>query len=108
MNLSELEKLGAEIDDAYIKSGQEKGYGERTPLVYLGFLMTDLGELSEYVMAKQKLRDGEDIDKKIEHELADCLWAVLMLGKHLNVDMVKAYTDMIENVKARQAKGTAG
>jgi len=108
MQLSELQKLGTEIDDAYIKSGKEKGYAERTPLVYLGFLMTDLGELTEQIMAKQKYRDGENIDYKIEHELADCLWAVLMLGKHLNVDMAKAYTDMIQNVKDRQEKGTAG
>ncbi|MEZ0286705.1 MAG: MazG nucleotide pyrophosphohydrolase domain-containing protein [Candidatus Paceibacterota bacterium] len=108
MHLSELQQLGSEIDDAYIQSGKDKGYGVRTPLVYLGFLMTDLGELAEQVMAKEGYRDGEDIDKKIEHELADVLWAVLMLGKHLNVDMEKSYTEMVKVVKDRQARGTAG
>jgi NTP pyrophosphatase (non-canonical NTP hydrolase) len=108
MELAELQKLGDIIDQAYIKSGKERGYGERTPLVYTGFLMTDIGELVEQIMAKEKYRDGEDIDKKIEHELADCLWAILMLAKHLNVDMEKAYTQMIKDVQGRQQKGTAG
>lgn len=108
MHLLELQKLGTEIDDAYIESGKKKGYGERTPLVYCGFLMTDFGELTEQIMAKEKYRDGEEVDTKIAHELADCLWAVLMLAKHLNVNLETAYTEMIEVVKERHQLGTAG
>lgn len=108
ISLSELQELGNQIDKSYIRSGKAKRYGERTPLVYAGFLMTDFGELVEQIMAKEKLRDGEDIDKKIEHELADCLWAILMLAKHLNIDLEKAYRQMVKDVKKRQEKGTAG
>lgn len=108
MQLSEFQELGAKIDDAYIKSGKVKGYKERTPLIYAGFLMTDFGELVEQIMAKERYRDGENIDKKIEHELADCLWAILMIAKHLNIDLEKSYLQMIKDVKVRQIKGTAG
>lgn len=108
MELSELRKLGDVIDEAYIKSGKQKGYSERTPLVYAGFLMTDFGELVEQIMAKERYRDGKDIDKKIEHELADCLWAILMIAKHLNIDLETAYKQMIRDVKEHQEKGTGG
>lgn len=108
MELAEFQKLGDLIDQAYIKSGRERGYGKRTPLIYAGFLMTDLGELVEQIMAKEKYRHGESIDKKIEHELADCLWAILMIAKHLNVDLERAYSQMIKDVQKRQIKGTAG
>lgn len=108
MTTQELIKLGNQIDEAYIQSGKDKGYGERTPLVYTGFLMTDLGELVEQIMAKEKFRDGQNIQEKIEHELADCLWAILMLAKHLDVDIDKAYREMILTVQKRQALGTAG
>lgn len=108
MTITELQKLGTDIDDAYVQSGKDKGYGERTPLVYLGFLMTDFGELVEQVMAKEKYRDGEDVDQKIQHELADCLWALLMLAKKLNIHMEEAYVQMVNDVKKRQELGTAG
>lgn len=109
MQLSKFIELGNKIDETYIKSGNEKGYRKRTPLVYAGFLMTDFGELVEQIMAKEKFRDGgEDIDKKLEHELADCLWALLMIAKHLNVDLEAAYRRMIKDVQKRQREGTAG
>ncbi len=108
MELSELTELGNIIDQEYIRSGQEKGYNSRTPLIYAGFLMTDFGELVEQIMAKEKFRDGQDVDKKIEHELADCLWAILMIAKHLNVDLETAYKQMVKDVQGRQKKGTAG
>jgi|GEM_PF-1641067 len=108
MELSKLVEAGNIIDDAYIRSGKAKKYGKRTPLVYAGFLMTDFGELVEQIMAKEKFRDGKDIDKKIEHELADCLWAILMIAKHLDIDLEKSYLQMIKDVQERQAKGNAG
>jgi NTP pyrophosphatase (non-canonical NTP hydrolase) len=108
MTIHDLQALGTKIDSAYIQSGEEKQYKTRTPLVYCGFLLTDLGELVEQVMAHEKYRDGEDVKAKIEHELADCLWALLMLAKHLDVDIEKAYSEMIRVVEKRQELGTAG
>jgi len=108
MHLAEFQKLGAEIDDAYAESGRSKGYKERTPLTYCGFLATDFGELTEQIMAKEQYRDGKDIDQKIAHELSDCLWVVLMLAKHLDVDLETAYMQMIQDVKKRQELGIAG
>jgi NTP pyrophosphatase (non-canonical NTP hydrolase) len=108
MNLADLQKLGADVDDAYASLGKEKGYKERTPYAYCGFLATDLGELTEFVMAKENYRDGEDLDRKIAHELSDCLWAVLMLARHLDVNMEEAYVHTMEEIKKRQELGTAG
>lgn len=108
MTIQEMQLLANKIDSAYINSGQTKGYGVRAPLVYCGFLMTDLGELVEQVMAREKYRDGENVEAKIEHELADCLWALLMLAKHLDVDIERSYREMIQVVEQRQRDGTAG
>ena len=108
MELSQLQKLGSEIDDRYAELGRQKGYKERNPLFYTSCLTTDLGELTEFILAKEKYRDGTDLDQKISHELSDCLWVVLMLAKHLDIDLEATYVQTMNSIKKRQAEGTAG
>ena len=51
-------------------------------------------------MMKEGIREGENVDEKIGHELADCLWCVLVLSEKYGVDVEKFFTatmDEIEN-----------
>jgi len=51
----------------------------------------DVGDLMKLVMAKQGLRKIDEVDKKIAHELADCLWSVVVLADKLGVDLEKEF-----------------
>lgn len=60
----------------------------------LGFV-GDVGDLSKLVHAKNGVRamaDSEtDLDAKLAHELADCLWSVLTLADCYGVDLDQAF-----------------
>src|SRR5476651_1999659 len=50
-----------------------------------GFVV-DIGDLMKLVMAKSGSRDVEDVDRKLAHELSDCLWCVLVLYRSYGLD----------------------
>ena len=51
----------------------------------------DVGDLMKLVMAKQGLREMPRVDAKLGHELADCLWSVLVLAKLYDVDLEREF-----------------
>jgi len=53
--------------------------------------MGDAGDLMKLVMAKYGLRTIEDIDKKLAHELSDCLWSILIIADELGIDIEKEF-----------------
>ncbi len=59
----------------------------------------DVGDLMKLVMAKSGVRSGEDIDRRLAHELADCLWSVLVLAKLYNVDLASAFTGTMDEIE---------
>ena len=60
---------------------EERRHGRQwTPEeVMLGFI-GDVGDLAKLVQGKAGVRPTADLDTKLSHELADCLWAVLTLA----------------------------
>ena len=43
------------------------------------------------VMAKEGLRPAKDLDAALAHELADCLWCVLVLADAYDIDLGSAF-----------------
>ncbi len=70
-----------------------------------GFVV-DVGDLMRLVMAKSGIRRVEDVDGKLEHELADCLWSVLVLSKLYGVDIEKAFLRTMDDLEGVIAKGS--
>ncbi len=65
-----------------------------------GFVV-DVGDLTKLVMAKAGVRRVDDVDAKLAHELADCLWSVLVLAKLYDVDLEKAFLTTMDELEAR-------
>ena len=63
--------------------------------------MGDVGDLMKLVLAKDGVRDIENVDKKLEHELADCLWSILVLAKEYNIDLEKAFMRTMDELEAK-------
>lgn len=64
-----------------------------------GFVV-DVGDLMKLVMAKAGARSVPDADRKLEHELADCLWSVLVLARLYEVDLEAAFFRTMDELDA--------
>jgi NTP pyrophosphatase (non-canonical NTP hydrolase) len=54
-------------------------------------LVGDVGDLLKIVMAVGGMRSIPDAEQKLSHELADCLWSVLVLSRMYGVDLERAF-----------------
>jgi len=66
----------------------------------MGFI-GDVGELMEFVMAKEGLRRKEDIDAKLAHELSDCLWSVFILASCYGIKLEEAFLRTMDELEQR-------
>jgi NTP pyrophosphatase (non-canonical NTP hydrolase) len=77
-----------------------------TEEVTLG-LMKDVGDLAALVQASEGVRQAEDIDTAIGHELSDCLWSVIVLADRLGIDLEAAFTRAMEDLHDHLPRGSA-
>ncbi len=70
-----------------------------TAEIMSGFVV-DVGDLTRLVMAATGARHIDDLESKLEHELSDCLWSVLVLAEKLDVDLGRAFEATMENSRS--------
>jgi NTP pyrophosphatase (non-canonical NTP hydrolase) len=91
MELSALMERALEIRQQYAQLEQEQyGRSWSEEEIALGFV-GDVGDLMKLVMGKQGIRAIPDLDAKLSHELADCLWSVLVLAHSYQVDLEQSF-----------------
>lgn len=101
MDLGEMQKRAIEIREKYDKLNQQKrGVTWNEQQLMAGFV-GDVGDLSKIIMAKHGLREMEDIDQKLAHELSDCLWSILVLANKYNIDLTKEFQKTMTELDAR-------
>jgi NTP pyrophosphatase (non-canonical NTP hydrolase) len=85
MNQAEVIRLKYEEQNAKqgLKSWGVKDYAQ-------GF-GGDFGDLQKLIMAKEGLRHIDDVDDKLAHELADCLWSILIISNHYGIDLEQSF-----------------
>lgn len=65
-------------------------------------LVTDVGDLARLILAKEGFRaDRGNIDKALRHELADCLWAIIVLSEKYNINLSSALIELSEDIKKK-------
>ncbi len=64
----------------------------------------DVGDLSKIILAKEGVRDIKNANGKLKHELADCLWSVLILANEYNIDIEKEFTKVMNNLSQKIEK----
>lgn len=65
-----------------------------TDEVMLGFV-GDAGDLAKLVLGKAGVRPRPDLDDALAHELADCLWSLLVLADDYGVDLDASFTRLM-------------
>lgn len=57
-------------------------------------LVADVGALVKLTMAADGLRVIADHPKKLGHELADCLWSLLVIAEEYQVDLEREFSTL--------------
>lgn len=101
MTFQEIQARALEIRAEY-QIYEEKTYGKcwTREQIAQGFV-GDVGDLMKLVLAKSGVRDIEEADEKIAHELSDCLWSVIVLANKYNVDLENAFTKTMDRLESR-------
>lgn len=98
MDISELSKRAMEIRGRFAAFEQAKFRREWTKEEIMQGFVVDVGDLMKLVMAKGGVRQVEDVDKKLAHELSDCLWCVLVLSQLYWVDIERAFLNTMDDL----------
>lgn len=107
MKFDELVKNALAIRQKYDELERDKlGESWNGEDLTLGF-MGDVGDLAKLIAAKEGKRSIESVDDKLAHELADCLWSVIVLADKYGVDLEKAFVQTMDDLNQRFEDGTA-
>lgn len=59
----------------------------------------DVGDLAKLISAENGRRNMADSREKLGHELADCLWSVIVLSKIHGIDLEKSFTSTMDELE---------
>jgi NTP pyrophosphatase (non-canonical NTP hydrolase) len=71
-------------------------------------LVGDVSDLVKLVQAKNGVRDIPDVDQRLAHELADCMWAVFTLANLYQIDLEKAFLRTMDDIEQHPNGDTKG
>lgn len=100
MKFEDLVKRAVEIRAKYDQLNATRGVTWNEQNLMSGFV-GDVGDLSKIIMAKHGLRNMDDIDAKLAHELSDCLWSVLVLADKYNIDLASEFQKTMDELDRR-------
>jgi NTP pyrophosphatase (non-canonical NTP hydrolase) len=104
VDFKEIIKRAQEIRKLYAESDKRRLDGEWSRGEYVKAFTADVGALVKLTMAKDGLREVEDVDKKLAHELADCLWSVIIIADKYDIDIEKAFFNTMNELEERASK----
>jgi len=101
MDFSKLAERAKEVRSLYSKL-ETKKYGKEwtSSQIAQGFV-GDVGDLMKPVMGKEGVRDIENVDEKLKHELCDCLWSILILADKFNINLEESFISAMDLLEKR-------
>ncbi len=87
---------------------EEKKYGRcwTTEELTLGFV-GDVGDLVKLIQAHEGIRAIDNHENKLAHELADCLWSLMVLAKKCDIDLEASFSQTMDELEATVTKRLA-
>ena len=80
------------------KEKQLYGSAWNSEEIALGFV-GDVGDLAKLIIAENGKRNIPDSKAKLEHELADCLWSVLVLAHLHGVNLESSFINTMNELE---------
>jgi NTP pyrophosphatase (non-canonical NTP hydrolase) len=85
------------------KEIQQYGSPWTSQEIALGFV-GDVGDLAKLISAENGRRNISNSHEKLEHELADCLWSVIVLSHVHAVDLEKSFFETMDQLESYLAE----
>jgi NTP pyrophosphatase (non-canonical NTP hydrolase) len=101
MDLPALTEKALALREQFNADARRQGRREWTREEVMQGFVVDVGALMKLVMARNGARPVADLERKLGHELADCLWSVLVLARLYDVDLERELLAMLEGATAR-------
>ncbi|HTE58370.1 MAG TPA: nucleotide pyrophosphohydrolase [Verrucomicrobiae bacterium] len=101
MNFDQIVSRALELREKYDQLNEtQRGVRWNEQQLMAGFV-GDVGDLSKIIMAKSGLRAMDDVDKKLTHELSDCLWSILVIASKYKIDLATEFMKTMDELDAR-------
>ena len=100
-DITELRERALEIRRKYDELNKAQHNGAWGPKDHAMGFVGDVGDLMKLIAAKEGIRAGTDIDSRLGHELADCLWSLFVLAEHYNIDLEKEFKRTMDYLDKR-------
>jgi NTP pyrophosphatase (non-canonical NTP hydrolase) len=99
MDFRSIIDRGLEIRTLY-QEKEKQLYGSpwTSEEIALGFV-GDVGDLAKLVLAENGRRNIENSKEKLEHELSDCLWSVIVLAHIHEVDLESSFMNTMDEIQ---------
>ncbi len=99
MEFEKLNQRAIEIRAQYAELEQRNhGRAWTNEEIALGFV-GDVGDLAKLVLAKNDVRNIPDANEKLAHELADCLWSILVLAHDFRIDIEQEFLNTMNDLE---------
>ncbi|HET6804722.1 MAG TPA: hypothetical protein VFL96_06175 [Acidobacteriaceae bacterium] len=100
MDFRDIEKAALRLNELY-EALEIKKWGRiwSTEELALGFV-GDVGDLAKLVQAHAGIRDIDDCNAKLGHELSDCLWSIIVLANKCGIDLQAEFVRNTEGLVA--------
>ncbi|MBI5824508.1 MAG: nucleotide pyrophosphohydrolase [Chloroflexi bacterium] len=66
--------------------------------ITLGFI-GDVGDLAKLIIAENGKRNIPNSREKLEHELSDCLWSIIVLANAHKIDLEKSFSKTMDEIE---------
>lgn len=101
-NIEELTKLATDLRNKFEEYETRACNRPWTNVELAAAFNADVGKLTKLIMIKEGLlKDADFSNQQLEHELADCLWCILVFAKKYNIDLEQAMLEMAEKTKKK-------
>ncbi len=100
MEFNHLIERALEIRKQYVVFEEEQyGSSWTNEELALGFI-GDVGDLAKLVVAQNGKRNIPNAKEKLAHELADCLWSVIVLADVHKIDLESAFVNTMNELES--------
>jgi NTP pyrophosphatase (non-canonical NTP hydrolase) len=104
MELQQLTGRAMQIRERFAEFEQAQNRRPWTREAIMQGFVVDVGDLMKLVMAKNGARPVDDLERKLAHELSDCLWSVLVLAKLYDVNLENAFLATMTEIEVKLAQ----
>ena len=107
MEFQQVVQRAIEIRKQYeAKEKQFYGSSWTKEEIALGFV-GDVGDLAKLIVAVGGKRNIADSKGKLKHELADCLWSVIVLAHIHGIDLESSFIDTMDELEKNLSETSA-